>query len=286
MAIHQIDRINKNLLVFRDKAWKVNATAIVTAAGVVLVDTFPTPYDAREIVKYVDEELKSKISLVINTHHHWDHALGGQVYSDARFISHKKCKERMIAYRDEVMTEAARRRRLADLNPTYPQETITESTTLNMGDTTIELLYKGPAHTDNDLLVYLPENKALITADVFVPHTLYPISLNSGGSISNWMQILRALPKEYPRVETVIPGHFAPATFKEMAELASYMEALLDEVARTREEGYSMKEALDEVNLDKYSHFRNFQRFHYANIRAAWRFQEKNLEQATNFKPE
>jgi glyoxylase-like metal-dependent hydrolase (beta-lactamase superfamily II) len=271
MAIKTIDNVNDRLLVFRDKAWNVNATAVFTDEGVVLIDAFPTPTDARDIYRYILDDRQQEITHVIHTHHHWDHALGTQVYQDAIRISHVKCKERMLDYREQVMKEAARRRRLADLDPVYPDKTFSETTFMEIGGTSFELHYKGPAHTDNDLLVHLPEHGTLITADVFVPHTLYPVSLNSGGSISNWLKILRNLPADFPQVETVVPGHFGPSNFEEMQTLAEYMEVLIERVKAARNAGFSMKESLDEVKMEEFSHFRNFKRFHYVNIRAVWK---------------
>ena len=271
MAIKTIDHINDTLLVFRDKAWNVNATAVFTGDGVVMIDAFPTPRDAMDIYRYILDDRQQEITHLIHTHHHWDHALGSQVYQDAVRISHVKCKERMLDYREQVMKEASRRRRLADLDPVYPDKTISETTVMDIGGIEFQLHYKGPAHTDNDLLIHLPEHNTLITADVFVPHTLYPVSLNSGGSISNWLRILRQLPVYFSDVKTVVPGHFGPSSFEEMQTLANYMEILIERVKAARDAGFSMKESLDEVKMDEFSHFRNFKRFHYVNIRAVWK---------------
>ena len=55
---------------------------------------------------------------------------------------------------------------------------------VHLGDRVIELLHPGPAQTYGDTLVYLPQEKVLVTGDVAY-HYLTPPA--PGGHLSNWI---------------------------------------------------------------------------------------------------
>ncbi|MCG8377381.1 MAG: MBL fold metallo-hydrolase, partial [Chlorobiales bacterium] len=83
MSIRSIQRIRENILVLQEKSWRVNMTAVKTHDGVVIVDSFPSPFDAHIARETIFEEFNKEVTLVINTHHHYDHVLGNQVFDKA-----------------------------------------------------------------------------------------------------------------------------------------------------------------------------------------------------------
>jgi glyoxylase-like metal-dependent hydrolase (beta-lactamase superfamily II) len=66
-------------------AYKVNSnTAIIESDdGVVIVDTHSKPSAARVIVDRVRELTAKPVRFVVNTHFHWDHWHGNEVYPAA-----------------------------------------------------------------------------------------------------------------------------------------------------------------------------------------------------------
>jgi glyoxylase-like metal-dependent hydrolase (beta-lactamase superfamily II) len=99
--------------------YKVNSNAAVieTNDGLVIVDSHSKPSAAQSLYKDVQGVTKKKVTKVINTHFHWDHWQGNQVYADGNpgleIIASDRCKERLtdpnaMNGRDP---EGARRRR-------------------------------------------------------------------------------------------------------------------------------------------------------------------------------
>ena len=68
-----------------------NVTAINTDRGVVIVDTSPSPAVARQLRTLIETEFGTdNVAYTINTHHHWDHFFGNQVFADSTIIAHEK----------------------------------------------------------------------------------------------------------------------------------------------------------------------------------------------------
>jgi cyclase len=82
--------------------YKVNSNAAVieTNDGLLIVDSHSKPSAARSLYKDVQGVTKKPVKKVINTHFHWDHWQGNQVYAQGNpgleIISSDRCKERLV----------------------------------------------------------------------------------------------------------------------------------------------------------------------------------------------
>ena len=76
-----------------------NATVIETNDGLVIVDSHSKPSAAQTLYKEVQGITKKPVKKVINTHFHWDHWQGNQVYVQANpaveIIASDQCKVRL-----------------------------------------------------------------------------------------------------------------------------------------------------------------------------------------------
>src|SRR5919201_3498225 len=66
-------------------AYKVNSNAavIVTNDGVVVVDSHSKPSAARAVYQQIQAVAKQPVRKIVNTHFHWDHWQGNQVYTSS-----------------------------------------------------------------------------------------------------------------------------------------------------------------------------------------------------------
>jgi glyoxylase-like metal-dependent hydrolase (beta-lactamase superfamily II) len=190
-------------------AYKVNCnTAIIeNEDGVMVVDTHSKPSAARVIVERLRELTGKPVRYVVNTHFHWDHWHGNEVYPQAyphaEIVSNSITREAMVMkglkrIQDHVRSvpaEIARLRaevaaapgtaqreklqadlRLAEaylaevtaLKPALPTIAFERTMKLYRRDREIHLLHLGRAHTEGDVFVYLPREKVVITGDAVI----------------------------------------------------------------------------------------------------------------------
>src|SRR5688572_29388282 len=82
--------------------YKVNSNAAVieTNDGLVIVDSHSKPSAAQSLYRDVQGVTKKPVKKVINTHFHWDHWQGNEVYAQANpgleIIASDRCKERLV----------------------------------------------------------------------------------------------------------------------------------------------------------------------------------------------
>jgi glyoxylase-like metal-dependent hydrolase (beta-lactamase superfamily II) len=193
-------------------SYKVNSnTAIIESDdGVVIVDTHSKPSAARVIVERLRDLTPKPVRYVVNTHFHWDHWHGNEVYPaaypHAEIITNQLTREAMVTKglkriqdhvrqvpREIAQLEAdlaaagapAERARLEAnvrlaasylaevraLKPTLPTIVFERTMTLYRRDREIHLLYLGRAHTEGDVFVYLPKEKVVITGDAVIGWT-------------------------------------------------------------------------------------------------------------------
>ena len=146
--------------------------------GVVLSDEGPLVIDTRASHRLADElrdELRmltrAPVAAVVNTHHHWDHGWGNARFLPAPVWGHVRCAERFVE------RSHAARQRLLDEEPslaheleevvfTPPTHTFEVEATHDLGDRRVILQYLGLGHTDNDIVVTVPDARVMFAGDL------------------------------------------------------------------------------------------------------------------------
>ena len=231
---------------------------VVTNDGVIATD----PIGLRRpqaVTTYVDEIKKvtnQPIKYLIYSHSHYDHIAGGKLFKDlgATFIAHKNAKAQLEKFPspDVVM----------------PDEVVDNERTLNLGGTTLELLYVGRNHSDNSLVMRLPKEKLIFTVDFIPIQTLLFRNLPDTASPPEWEASLqRVAAMEWERM---IPGHpYAGGrlgTKQDVMDLIGYMQDLAAEVKKAAAEGKCIDTAMKEVKLPKYEKWGNYANFLPLNV--------------------
>jgi glyoxylase-like metal-dependent hydrolase (beta-lactamase superfamily II) len=106
----EVVRLSDRVLVLREDVMADNITAIASKKGLIVIDSSGFPSTARRMRAIIEREFKrTDFAYVINTHFHWDHAWGNQVFPEAVIIGHEDCPALMT--RDKEY-EAARARNM------------------------------------------------------------------------------------------------------------------------------------------------------------------------------
>ena len=130
------------------------------------------------------------------------------------------------------------------LVPTPPTTTLSERMTLHRGGREIQLLFFGRGHTGGDVVVYLPEERALISGDLLLPG----LPFMGDGFPEDWVNTLEAL-KSLP-TDVVIPGHGQP--FEDLGRidaLQSYLRDLWERTTDARAQGLTADQAAAQIDM-------------------------------------
>lgn len=249
-----------------------NAGFLVADEGVLVIDALMLPSMARAFIKEIRQVTDKRFRHLVNTHHHGDHTNGNQFFAGAEIISHVACREEMIKVDRERriasrpalpwLTEAWQQE-LQEVRLTLPTVTFDDKMVLYYGETPVELYYWGPAHTSNDLLVYLPESKALFVGDIGFFYCT-PIVYH----LSNFIRVIDRI--KGLDVEIVVPGHGPLGSLRELEDSREYLVFLQEEARRCFERGMSEAEAAKAIDLGPYKQWLDWDRLE-RNVAAAYR---------------
>ena len=189
-----------------DQFW-VNSTIIEGAREVMLVDAQLTKTSAEKVLQQI-KDTKKRLSLIYLTHEHADHFLGLEVFRDAypgaRIIANSAVVDRIIrVYPEkiekwkEILGSGATSRIVAISR--YDADFI------EFENSRIEILKKFQGDTDENTMLWLPEQRTLIAGDtVFNDMHVYTAETDSNARM-NWSNTLKKIRELKPSV--VIPGH-------------------------------------------------------------------------------
>ncbi len=176
--------------------------------GLVVIDTRATHPSADELRADMRALGPHPLAAVVNTHGHWDHSFGNARFLPTPIWGHVRCATMIVERGEEMrarMIEEFPNESFETVELTPPTELFDESATLDLGDRQVELRYLGRGHTDNDIVITVPDASVLFAGDLLenAPAPAfgdsYPIA---------WVETGRALVALVDGV--VVPGHGDP----------------------------------------------------------------------------
>jgi glyoxylase-like metal-dependent hydrolase (beta-lactamase superfamily II) len=235
-----------------------NAGFIVTSAGVVVIDALGSPALAQRLLAEIAKITPRKVTHVILTHYHADHVYGLQVLAQpgVRVIAHQAGREYLNADAARLRLQASRQ----DLAPWVDAHTRLVAATewvddnppdLTVGDTLLKLLHVGPAHTPEDLAVFVPQAKVLYAGDlVFRNRVPYVGQADS----RNWIESLDRLLAL--GADVVVPGHGPASTQarKDMELTREYLAYLRQTMGQAARDMTPFDEAYKATDWSRFEH--------------------------------
>jgi glyoxylase-like metal-dependent hydrolase (beta-lactamase superfamily II) len=271
-----------------------NSSIIVNDNDVIVVDDHVSPAAAWVLLDEIKSITDKPVRTVINTHFHFDHAHGNQVFGkNVDIIGHEFTRDmllkgnplqmplyknyveglprqiddlrtRVAAEADatrkatlQVQLKAAENNRAsqAELTPTPPNVTLSTHMTLHRGGREIQIRFLGRAHTAGDVVVYLPKEKVVMTGDFLTA----ALSNMSDAFVNEWPATLDELKKL--DFDTVLPGHGEAFSDKAKIEyFQAYLRDVWAQVSRFKQQGVSAEDAAKRADLTKHKeHFPTIQ---------------------------
>ncbi|HSV54607.1 MAG TPA: MBL fold metallo-hydrolase [Burkholderiaceae bacterium] len=150
-----------------------NTGIIIGDDAVLVADTQATPAMAQDVIRRIREVTDKPIKYVVLTHYHAVRVLGASAYQPQQILASQDTYD-LIVERGEQdkASEIGRFPRLfsnvESVPPgmTWPTMTFTGKMTLWLGKLEVQLLQLGRGHTKGDTVVWLPQDRVLLSGDL------------------------------------------------------------------------------------------------------------------------
>jgi glyoxylase-like metal-dependent hydrolase (beta-lactamase superfamily II) len=221
---------------------------LVTPEGVIATD----PVNA-EAATWLEAEIRERfgqeIRYLVLSHDHPDHSSGGEVFADTAIV---------------VAHENAKRAISGEERPTaVPDITFNDRMTIELGGKRVELIYPGLSHSDNLIVMYFPEERAVFTVDMITVKRLGYMTL-SDAYFPDWMAAIRRV--EAIDFDILVPGHGPMGAKADASDHRAYLEDLYDEVLAAARAGQSLEEMQASITLDAYKDWGQYDKWRTLNI--------------------
>jgi cyclase len=242
--------LGKDEALLVDTLWDVKHTGAMLDAMRFLTDAAPVKY-------------------IVNTHADGDHWWGNQLVPQAEIITSQASFDELLCVQPKSMLLLGRLGKLLsavrcfgagkvghwfqgmvapydfqEVVPRMPTRTFVDHLTLAVGGRQVALIQVGPAHTQGDLLVHVPEAKTLYSGDIlFIGST--PVMW--AGPVENWLAALDLILDM--DIDVIVPGH-GPITDKRgVQQVKAYWEYVHTQVQQRFDAGLSAGNAAYDIAL-------------------------------------
>lgn len=169
-----------------------------------------------------------------------------------------------------------------------PSLTFADRHTLDLGDLKLELVFFGKGHSLSDTLVYVPQERLLVTgAIVYQRRHLPEIGEESElRDVHRFMQVLDEFLADRVKISHVVPSHSPPLRKTDLLPVLGYYRKMLKEGRAARKEDLTLEQATERMAVRK--KFPEFlepppghwaHRMHERNIRNLWRILQEEEQQ-------
>lgn len=255
----------------RNNGNMVNSCFVNMGTSYLVIDSGPTYSYALQAYEKMKKINNLPISYVINTHIHDDHWLGNSYYDaigvkiigSSRFETmFKETKTRMQM---RISPEA-----YAKTTQVFPSIFVEDEKkiTLNKTDVIIKSINQ-KAHSDGDLLVYIPKRSIVFAGDLVFNDRLPSIR---DGNVANWIEELDKI--KDMKMKYVIGGHGEIIDANSMDMTYKYLTQLNKEVSELLEEGVDIGDVVNRVTMEEFKEINFYKELHRQNVETAYRILE------------
>jgi cyclase len=209
--------------------------------GLIVVDS-SVPIRAKEVFETVKRIGGKPVPRLINTHWHFDHAGGNEVFAraGATILATEATRKRLAT---DQYNEVFKMTTPASPACALPILTFDEAE-LHVGRETIHLTAVPPAHTDGDLIVHFTSHDVIHAGDLFT-NGFYPtIDASSLGWIGGMIAAADRLLKLAGPKTRIIPGHGPLASVADLAAFRKMLVTVHDRLAPMLDAGKTLQEAI------------------------------------------
>jgi glyoxylase-like metal-dependent hydrolase (beta-lactamase superfamily II) len=228
--------------------------AIVTGSRATLVvDTGMGRQNGAVIVREVSKLSHAPLLYLTTTHYHPERATGEQAFPPNTLLIRPAAQQEEMEKHGQEFIErfsgmnAQFKELLKDVKLRKPDMVFDKETRLDLGGVIARLFWLGPAHTAGDELIFVEEDRTLISGDI-VQDKLVPNMPNSDANVKNWIVILDKLEPLHPRY--VVPDHGALGDGSLIAKEKAFLQAIQQRFLELKRQGTPVEQAAQTVTAE------------------------------------
>lgn len=218
------------------------------------IDAGGGPQHARNFIAAA-KTLGKPFDRVVITHEHPDHIVGlTQFPQGIEVVAQEETRAQMVKMGQPATpaywaTNPAWGR-ADDVNRiVLPTVTFRDRMTVYYGDTQVDFVWPGRAHTLGDAIVRLPKQQILFMGDI----AFFGVTpLNGSGYVADWIKVCDSILQD-PAVKTIVPGHGPIGGKAELRDMRDYLALLWKEGRRGFEAGIGPGRVAAQIDLGKYA---------------------------------
>ena len=247
-----------------------NAGLLVGSESSLLVDTLFSLQLTRDMLDAMHTHTgRAPIGTLVNTHANGDHCFGNQLVDGAHVVMSKATADELQnvpasllhamksdpGALGEVFRHMFGPFDFEGIDVPPPDETFEGRLSLELDGRQVELIQLGPAHTDGDVIVHIPDAGIVYTGDLlFIEGT--PIAW--AGTLTNWMNAVDTIIAL--QANAIVPGHGPLTDCAGAQRVADYLH-LIDHEGRARHAaGMTAAEAARDIALGDYRGWLDWER--------------------------
>jgi len=229
-----------------------NHCYIQTKDSWVLWDTGATFKFAKQSYEAMSKIAQLPVSVAIFSHEHDDHWLGANYYKEkfgTKFIGTNLINERYKPGHEAetrmfkiLHPQDVDGTKIIRIDESYPQGKI-----FHFGGVTMEYISVGQAHSEDDYMLYLPQKKLLLTADVVMNGR---ITSNRDGLVIGQLKALDKIKSKDWNV--LVPGHGFITDKTAMDESMLYFTLLKERILKAIDDGVDATDITKTVTLPEF----------------------------------
>ncbi len=218
----KITMLTDSIGIFTEKGGTI--AFLLSKKGIVVVDA-QFPDTAPHLIDELKKKSEKPFSLLINTHHHFDHTAGN--------IAFKGIVQHVLAHENSLKNQ----KNVAVANKSedkqlYPDQTYTDTWCQKFGKEKICLYYYGAGHTNGDSVIHFEHANIVHMGDLMFNRRHPFVDRGAGANIKNWMEVLNKTVNKFDSKTKFIFGHAGDGynvtgTADDLKKFGDYLDAVL-----------------------------------------------------------
>ena len=251
-----------------------NLSFIVTTSGVLVFNAGGSYLVAKALHEEIKKVTNQRVKYVVLENAQGHAILGSNYWKEqgAIIVAHTEADKEIKHKGEDIYMRSLRvqKDKLIGTKIVRPDLTFEEKLNLPMGNTQIELMHIGASHSPDDIQLWLPEQKLLISGDTTFNQRMLPIfpHTNAAAWIETWDKIEALEP------EIIIPGHGEPTDLATVTKFTKdYLVFLRAEVEKVLDDDGGLYEAYN-IDQSAYRDWGTYNELHKQNAERVFKQME------------